>query len=278
MPEKQKSDLKSRYESNSLLAERFALLVLAGLAVEIIEVFGLRRPFWEAVFSITATALILIGVWGEIIFEKRAKEAGDGIVAEANKQAEEAQLATEKLRAENLRLQMVLQPRTILIFGRNNDAPIRGQRLEELKRHAGTQLLIQVVPDLEAQKLAAGIRDLAGFIGWNAKDVAAVPVGRIGEGVAIVTIEPPSPATDIRMKMPRGVKALLEFLQLDLGPPYGPMLPFSVMWMPVIKGTEWFGLGDFKLPDGAILVLVGMKPITMAFMGDAPSAPGTHIK
>src|SRR5262249_9383080 len=112
MPEKQKSDLKSRYESNSLLAERFALLVLAGLAVEIIEVFGLRRPFWEAVFSITATALILIGVWGEIIFEKRAKEAGDGIVAEANKQAEEAQLATEKLRAENLRLQMVLQPRT----------------------------------------------------------------------------------------------------------------------------------------------------------------------
>lgn len=91
--------LRSAYERNATLAERFAWLILLGLAIEIAEVFILQRPFWEALLSVSASAAIAMGVWGEIVFEGRAREAGDGIVAEANARALEAQLALEKYRA-----------------------------------------------------------------------------------------------------------------------------------------------------------------------------------
>jgi hypothetical protein len=99
MSDQPDSNLRSKYEANSSRAEWFARLILVGLAVEIVEVFVLKRPFWEAAFTIAATTLILVGVWGEIIFEKRAREAGDGIVAEANARVAEAELRTEQLRA-----------------------------------------------------------------------------------------------------------------------------------------------------------------------------------
>ena len=83
-------DLKSTYEKNSRRAERFAFLILIGLAVEIVEVFVLQRPLLEASFTIGSTLLILLGVWGEILFERRAREAGDGMIAEANARASEA--------------------------------------------------------------------------------------------------------------------------------------------------------------------------------------------
>jgi hypothetical protein len=68
-----------------------AWLILVGLAVEVIAVFVLNKPKLEGAFTIGSAALIWIGVWGELHFEKRAKIAGDGIVAEANKSAREAE-------------------------------------------------------------------------------------------------------------------------------------------------------------------------------------------
>jgi hypothetical protein len=97
MSDQPDSNLRSKYEANSSRAEWFARLILVGLAVEIVEVFVLKRPFLEAAFTIAATTLILVGVSGEIIFEKRARAAGDGIVAEANARTAEAHLELARL-------------------------------------------------------------------------------------------------------------------------------------------------------------------------------------
>lgn len=90
MSNNEKDELTSKYEKYSNWAEWAARLILLGLAVEIIEVFVLKKSFIEGTFTIGATVLILLGVWGEVIFEKWAREASDGIVAEANARASEA--------------------------------------------------------------------------------------------------------------------------------------------------------------------------------------------
>lgn len=84
------NSLRSEYEKFSTLAERVALLILAGLSVEIVAVFILRKSLLESLLTIAATTLIAVGVWGEIVLERRAKKASDGIVAEANATAAQA--------------------------------------------------------------------------------------------------------------------------------------------------------------------------------------------
>jgi hypothetical protein len=102
-------DLQSKYEFNSTWAERIAFLIIVGLAVDISAVFVLEKAFPESVLTISANLLIVAGVWGELIFEKRAKEASDGIVAQANKRAAaanekaaELKISLEKERAKRL--------------------------------------------------------------------------------------------------------------------------------------------------------------------------------
>jgi len=96
---------------------------LVGLAVEIASVFILRKSLLEGALTIASAAFIWVGVWGELLFAKRAKEAGDGIVAQANARAAEAELALVKFR----------QPRQSYVKG--NEALIT----ERLKPFAGTK-------------------------------------------------------------------------------------------------------------------------------------------
>jgi hypothetical protein len=89
-------DLQSRYEFNSAWAERIALLIIAGLAVDIIAAFLLGKSWLEIVLNIVANLLIIAGVWGELRFSRYAKEAADAMVAEAN-----ARFAAVELRVAN---------------------------------------------------------------------------------------------------------------------------------------------------------------------------------
>ena len=92
-------NLQSQYEFNSRWGDRIARLILLGLAVDIFAAFILGKSALEIVLTIVANALIFAGVWGELWFEKRAKAAGDGLVAEANARAAEAQLQLAKMRS-----------------------------------------------------------------------------------------------------------------------------------------------------------------------------------
>src|SRR5271170_7743919 len=101
---KDRTDLHSIYKINSIRAERIAYLILVGIGIEIAAAFVLNRSVLEASITIISDAVIAVGVWGEIIFERRAKEAGDSIVALANARAAEADQKAEEARLELIRL------------------------------------------------------------------------------------------------------------------------------------------------------------------------------
>jgi hypothetical protein len=98
------ADLQSVYQLNSSWAERAGYLVLIGMAIEIFAVFAFTRSAWEGSLAIISDCLIVGGVWSEIILGKRAREAGDGIVALANARAAEADQKAEEARLELIRL------------------------------------------------------------------------------------------------------------------------------------------------------------------------------
>jgi hypothetical protein len=99
-----RTDLQSIYELNSVWAERTGYLVLVGIVIDILAAFTFKRSAWEVSLTVISNCLIAGGVWGGIIFEKRAKQAGDGIVALANARAAEADQKAEEARLELIRL------------------------------------------------------------------------------------------------------------------------------------------------------------------------------
>ncbi len=88
------NDLKSISEFNSTWADRLAYLILAGLLVDIADLF-IPEGWWKIVAAIGANLLIFGGVWGELWFAKRARDADDSRVAEANVRAADAQLEAD---------------------------------------------------------------------------------------------------------------------------------------------------------------------------------------
>ena len=141
-PENGKNDLQSKYEFNSRWADRIARLILLGLAVDILAAFILGKSAPEIALTIIANALILAGVWGELWFEKRAKAAGDGIVAEANARAAEADARAAEAHAELARLQKKLEPRAITVDG---EAKIN----EALRSYRGLPFFVKADPAAE---------------------------------------------------------------------------------------------------------------------------------
>lgn len=124
------SELRSKYEKYSKAAERVAFLIIVGLAVEIAAVFILKKPACEAALTIAATSLIAIGVWGEVLLEKRAKEAADGIVALAQIEAIEA---TKRAKNAELQLHIFRLPRRDVLSGKGDIIT------ERLRPFSGTQ-------------------------------------------------------------------------------------------------------------------------------------------
>ena len=98
-----KDDLKSISDFNSKWADRIALLILVGLLLDITEVLVLGRPWPEWMLTVLANSFIMIGVYGELWFAKRAREADDSRVAEANARAAEANQKAAEVTLELVR-------------------------------------------------------------------------------------------------------------------------------------------------------------------------------
>ncbi len=122
-------DLKSRYQRNSARADWLAKFIILGLAVEIVGVFVLQKPAMEGAVTIISAALIAIGVWGELKFSHRAREAGDAIVAEAEARGAEATLKAQEVVLE---LAKFRAPRTL---NREQTERIAGK----IKQYTGAQ-------------------------------------------------------------------------------------------------------------------------------------------
>lgn len=236
---------------------------------------------WISVGKLIAALLVAVGVaiefggdWIARPYEKIVREAREAEVARLTNE-------TERLKGENLRLQAMFQPRQIVLMDRDGDAKIRAERFAAVERFKGTQVRIEAVPDFEARKLAGAIARALRWKGWDVGFVEIVPPELIREGVTIVTLDerlgkpvpPGQPSQSI--EMPPAAKALLELLRLDLEAPYGPVSPFGVTWTATYPPFSRAVLGPSfadALPGWQITVLIGMKPVTTAFIGPAPAS------
>jgi hypothetical protein len=164
-------DLQSRYEFNSSWAERIAFLIIIGLPVEIAAVFIFQKPFWEGLSTIVANVLIVAGVWGELIFERRAKAAGDGIVAEAKARAAEA---NQKAQEAALELARLITPRVI-------SPEQQRQLVEAVKPFAKTPFDVSIQPDPEPLALMEQICEALVEAGWDWRPVKKISLNRPGK-------------------------------------------------------------------------------------------------
>lgn len=102
------AELKNLISTNENKSDFFGYLVFTGLVLDVLLVliFPENKHWLEITAQIVADSLIAAGVFGEIYFATRGRKAADELrlkseerVAEANKRAAEAELATEQLKA-----------------------------------------------------------------------------------------------------------------------------------------------------------------------------------
>jgi hypothetical protein len=162
--------LRSKYDKYSRHAERAARLIILGLLTEIVAVPVLHKSGLEALFTIGADVLIVAGIWGEIALEKIAKEAGDGMVAEANRAAEQSALRAKELELEIAKL---TSPRTLSVE--------QTDTLTEIARGFwGTEFFCSAQQEPEAANFMFQIGDALAAGGWRWHDCTldALKIGK----------------------------------------------------------------------------------------------------
>lgn len=90
-------DFKSISDFNSEWADRIAYLILVGLAVDVGALF-IANKCWHRAAIIFANLLIAGGIFGELKFAKRARNADDSRVADAERATAEANKAAGEAR------------------------------------------------------------------------------------------------------------------------------------------------------------------------------------
>jgi hypothetical protein len=184
---------------------------------------------------------------------------------EAAKKISELNAETERLRSDNLNLYRSLLPRSILFGSRDGDEKIRSERFEKIKAFSGTPVVVHVVPDLEAQILAANIAMRLKEAGWI-PSVSPIGGGVITNGVVVSTLEEWPLDADFNMKpsLPKPSKtrpaaeAAVSLLELDLGPPYGPSY-FGVHFWSEYAGRK--SIWGPELQEDTVHIFVGLRPV-----------------
>lgn len=180
-----------------------------------------------------------------------------------------------ELESENLLLYKASLPRRVGI----GDIVVNGKRDErgnalyrEMKKFPGTRVLIQSVPDFEAQTLAGDIFAVAKQAGWTPEIISEkdshIPSGYLNApffDVEVITLEE-SPVSDVppgllKSPLPKfsalsvGARAFAEYLARNLS----NTGTLGAIWRPEYTGRmREFRYFDF--PPRTILVVVGPKP------------------
>jgi hypothetical protein len=183
-------DLGAEYDRNSRLSHIFGYVLIGGLFLELINGLIWFRGS-ETVAGIIAVLLIVGGVWGEIFFAHRARVAGDRQLAKYESNAAEALRETERLRNENLKLQLRLAPRTLSKAQSDVLQSLKGKvpaiNLAAEVDGEADAFMVQIANALEA----AGI-----FVGVYSRDAS---VRGWGNMVCVVRdpVKDPSPVLDL---------------------------------------------------------------------------------
>lgn len=144
-----------------------------------------KVDFWNwaivAAMIFAAFAATVLVTFQTIAF-KRAKQLSDiqnSLLSDANQ-------STEKLRQRNLQLEKLLSPRVLAIRG----LPDGKSNIDELKKFAGTKIILVSIHDAEALHAAGSIKWFLEKAGWNV--VVTVPIDpfsasvRIPDGVTLI--------------------------------------------------------------------------------------------
>lgn len=179
-----------------------------------------------------------------------------------NTKAAEATLATQQKKAKNAELDLdayltqLRSPRDIVLGGRDGDQDERAKRFAEIDKYRGTTAVIQWIPEWEPTQYAMHLSLALSQHGWGIVQMTPVqshiPYEIMNEGVSITTFEGWG-----KSKAYATATALVNLLDLDLGPPYGPEY-FGVHWDQ--PGMTSFTQRGFVYPKDGVLILVGTRP------------------
>ncbi|MDE2166635.1 MAG: hypothetical protein KGJ66_09905 [Alphaproteobacteria bacterium] len=161
-------DFKSISDFNSEWADRIAYLILLGLAVDVGALF-IADKCWYRAAIIFANFLIAGGIFGELKFAKRARDADDSRVADAEKATEEAKLETQRLKA-------TFSWRTI------ESVPFT-ELQTKLRSDPGSVLISCATGDFESKSYALWLSLAFRQAGWDVKFREATFPGLIRWGV-----------------------------------------------------------------------------------------------
>jgi hypothetical protein len=176
--------------------------------------------------------LVAVGVAGEFI--------GNQIAGPIRKRLDAIQKAEiETLRQKNLELEKSLTPRTLSVISVNRKSNIEG-----LKRYAGTEAIVEFIPDLEAARAANSIKFILESAGWKITRFGR-SVEDISDGVAVKFFHAPTsdwPVFQAQGKSIEKASALVDFLKDN-------------NW---VAHIAWSMRGE--LGENSIKVEVGFKP------------------
>jgi hypothetical protein len=126
--------------------------------------FGWSLPVWETIFfCVTAAAAVLgavslMSAFASAIIGYKISDVvttdASVKIADANARQKEAEEKIEQLKSENMKMQRLLAPRRAFMLP---DTPEARSALEELWKYKGTPVILQAIPDWEANKLAGDL-------------------------------------------------------------------------------------------------------------------------
>jgi hypothetical protein len=187
--------------------------------------------------------------------------------ANAEKKAADALLKQEELKSDNLTLARELQPRSVNVV-RDEHGNISGG----LDKFVTTPVLIQTVPDWEAEKLAAELFAVLTNFGWSAQytdeSVTHVSSLAIRDGVSIFTVRdesalirnPVHPATETERWTALGAEALTRYLEaFHIDTQHLAFKMFGPNGVIPNSPPPPFPLG-YSAPDNEVIVLIGGNP------------------
>jgi hypothetical protein len=197
-----------------------------------IEALLARLDVWLLIFGV----IVVVGVAGESFFGIRHWWNSRKLQAIQNSENEAQRAEIGELRQKNLQLEKELSPRVLAI----HVLPNGESNIDELKKFAGTRVVLGCIHDAEALHAAGSIKWLLEKAGWNV--------------VVTIPVDPFSPSP----KMPDGVT----LIQASEGDAVRNAQLLQVLLSALTEqGWKEIRPGQDTVPDWKELkIMVGFKP------------------
>jgi hypothetical protein len=180
-----------------------------------------------------------------------------------------SEIKLAQMRADNLAMEKIAEPREFPVYGRNGDAVAINNELRD--KFGGVKVWIQTVPDFESERLTVSLAGLFRAVNWSAVKVGSEDTGigmlAIMEGVRILVKQQPQET------LAQAADLLWKRLQMELGTNF-----FSVHVEPLpppLEGAQFIPPDMSRLPSDTLLIVVGMKPISALLSEKNAMARGT---